>query len=76
MADFKAIYPASYAFVSSTAAARINGYVGGYGTVENLQEELDSYGLSETGKSRLLEIAGRGLRPGCAVSLQAGSSRL
>jgi peptide-methionine (S)-S-oxide reductase len=67
MREFSVLYPDSEDFVSSTAAARVNGYVGGYGSLETLREELDSYGLSEAGKERLLEIAGWGLRPGCAV---------
>jgi len=46
--------------------ARVKGYVGGYGTPETLEEELSSLGLSEAGKMRLLEIADRGLVPGCA----------
>ncbi len=65
MKDFKAIYPSFKDFVSSTAAARINGYVGGYGEQEVLDREIDSYGLSDSGKERLLEIAGKGLIPGC-----------
>jgi peptide-methionine (S)-S-oxide reductase len=64
---FNAIYPASEDFISSTAAARVNGYAGGYGTPEVLEKELDSLGLSEAGKDRLREIADRGLVPGCAL---------
>ena len=67
MKDFDAIYPAAEDFIASTAAARVNGYVGGYGTLENLKQELDSLGLSEAGRNRLLEIANRGLISGCAV---------
>ena len=67
MKDFNIIYPATGDFISSTAAARINGYVGGYGTPETLQEELPSYGLSDTGRDRLLKIADRGLKPGCVI---------
>jgi len=63
--EFSAIYPDTGDFISSTAVARVNGYVGGYGTLESLEKELDSLGLSETGKIKLLEIAGRGLKPGC-----------
>jgi len=54
-------------FIESTAVARLNGYVGGYGTPETLEKELNSLGLSEAGQMRLLEIADRGLAPGCAV---------
>ena len=59
-ADFKAIYPDTDKFINSTAAARVNGYVGGYGTPEVLQKELESYGLSPTGNEKLLEIAPAG----------------
>ena len=64
--DFDAIYSTTEGLISSTAAARVNGYIGGYGTLSVLQAELDSYGLSEAGKNRLLEIADRGLVLGCA----------
>jgi peptide-methionine (S)-S-oxide reductase len=57
MSDFKAMYPDAGKFRDSTAAARINGYIGGYGTAETLQKELASYGLSPTGNKTLLEYA-------------------
>ncbi len=63
MRDLRAIYPDNEDFVSSTAAARINGYIAGYGTVERFQEELDSFGLSSRGKESLLSIVGS-LHPG------------
>lgn len=65
MADFRAIYPDTDKFIDSTAAARVNGYVDGYGTPETLQKELASYGLSSTGNRKLLEIApaGSGICP-------------
>jgi peptide-methionine (S)-S-oxide reductase len=62
MADFKAIYPDASKFTDSTAAARINGYIGGYGTAETLQKELASYGLSPTGNKILLKYAPAGSR--------------
>ena len=59
--EFSAMYPDDDDFAASTAAARVNGYVGGNGTCECLQEELDSLGLSPAGDERLLEIVcGRG----------------
>jgi peptide-methionine (S)-S-oxide reductase len=67
MKDLNSIYPAAEHFISSTIVARLNGYVGGYGTLEILQEELSNFGISETGRNRLLEIAKRGLVPGCAI---------
>jgi peptide-methionine (S)-S-oxide reductase len=52
--------------MNSTALARINGYIGGNGTIEKLTEQLDSLGLSEKGKKKLLEVATTmGLAPAC-----------
>ena len=59
MEEFNAIYPATEDFIASTAAARVNGYVGGYGILATLEEEPSIFGLSEAGIKRLLEIAGR-----------------
>ena len=67
MKELVAIYPAFEDFVSSTAVARVNGYIGGYGTPETLETELNSLGLSEAGRNRIMEIADRGLVAGCAV---------
>jgi len=65
--ELRDIYPDIHDFIASTAVARLNGYVGGYGTQETLEENLDSLGLSEAGRIRLLEIAERGLVAGCTV---------
>lgn len=43
-------------FIESTAATRVNGYVGGCGTITDLQQEIDEYGLSAEGKELLLRI--------------------
>ncbi len=55
--EFLAIYPKPADLVSSTAAARVNGYAGRYGTTEGLKAEIDTLGLSPAGKERLLQIA-------------------
>jgi peptide-methionine (S)-S-oxide reductase len=68
MAEFRAIYPATEDFIASTAVARVNGYVGGYGELATLEKELGLLGLSEAGRQRLLEIAARGLEPICPLS--------
>ena len=57
--DFSVIYPALDDFINSTAAARVNGYVGGYGTLATLEEEINSLGLSPTAEEKLREIAKR-----------------
>lgn len=56
MEEFNAMYPASGDFVDSTAAARVNGYLGGYGTTASLEAELAKLGLSAMGSKRLLEV--------------------
>jgi len=40
-------------FVNSTAAARLNGIVGGYANPELLESELSEYGLSDSGMNNL-----------------------
>ncbi len=67
MVEFSAIYPATEDFIASTAVARVNGYVGGYGELATLEERLGLLGLSEAGIKRLLEIAARGLEPVCTL---------
>ena len=46
-------------WVNSTAAARLNGYVGGYATMVQLEEEMDSLGLSAAGQEELWKIVRR-----------------
>ena len=60
MDDFGAMYPATEDFTASTAAARVNGYLGGYGTFSRLENEMSSFGLSSEASQKLLHIvAGR-----------------
>jgi peptide-methionine (S)-S-oxide reductase len=59
LAEYQAIYPTLADFVDSTAVARVNGYLGGHGNIEQLRSEIDDLGLSPAGRERLLEIAGR-----------------
>jgi peptide-methionine (S)-S-oxide reductase len=56
MKEFNTIYPSDDDFVNSTAAARVNGYLDGYGTPEALEKELDSLGLSPEANKKLMEI--------------------
>lgn len=67
MAEFSAIYPATEDFIASTAVARVNGYVGGYGKLATLEKELGLLGLSEAGINILLKIAAGGLEPVCTL---------
>jgi peptide-methionine (S)-S-oxide reductase len=50
--ELRAYYPVFDDFVDSTAAARLNGYLAGYGDAESLYAELESFGLSEGALSR------------------------
>jgi peptide-methionine (S)-S-oxide reductase len=51
--EYERIYPSFADFVDSTAASRVNGYLDGYGTAEQLQQELPLLGLSPDGQERL-----------------------
>ncbi len=55
MGEFRAIYPDVRDFTDSTAAARVNGYLAGYGSRTALQHDLDMLGLSPEGRKRLLD---------------------
>jgi len=66
--ELSAIYPKEKDFVNSTAAARINGYLDGYGTLAELQEDLPGLGLSAEATKRLTTIVSkRKGRPGCPL---------
>jgi len=56
MKEFRRFYPDMNDFVASTSAARVNGYLGGYGTLESLNNEIESYGLSPEGIKKLKGI--------------------
>lgn len=51
--DLQAIYPDAKAFAASTAAARLNGYLGCNGNPAQLQKEIGELGLSPTMQQRL-----------------------
>jgi peptide-methionine (S)-S-oxide reductase len=54
--EFNDIYPAAEDFTNSTAAARLNGYLGGYGTFIDLEAELNNLGLPPATSKKMLEI--------------------
>jgi peptide-methionine (S)-S-oxide reductase len=56
MKEFRTYYPDDADLIRSTAAARVNGYVAGYGTPEALESELESLGLSAEESQRLIEM--------------------
>ncbi|MBN1161628.1 MAG: peptide-methionine (S)-S-oxide reductase [Dehalococcoidales bacterium] len=57
--EFTAMYPETVQLIHSTAAARVNGYLGGYGSYESLQKQINALGLSPTGNEKLLQISRR-----------------
>ncbi|UCD77233.1 MAG: peptide-methionine (S)-S-oxide reductase [Desulfobacterales bacterium] len=59
MTEFKTFYPREIDFINSTAAARVNGYTGGYGTSEEIKSSIEDLGLSPAGRERLLAISKR-----------------
>ena len=54
MREFNAIYPNFDDIVNSTAAARVNGYLGGHGSIVTLKEDLDKMGLSQESGQKLM----------------------
>jgi peptide-methionine (S)-S-oxide reductase len=69
--EMRRLYPDERDFVNSTAAARLNGYLAGYGSAATFQSELDQLGLSPAGRILLLEkVSGRLVGfsdPGCPL---------
>ena len=52
--EIKSYFADELSFAKSTAAARINGYLAGYGSAKELEDNLSKLGLSKDGQ-RLLE---------------------
>ncbi|MCB0191335.1 MAG: peptide-methionine (S)-S-oxide reductase [Anaerolineae bacterium] len=57
--EIREIYRKPSDWINSTAAARLNGYVGGYGTMAQLEEEIDRLGLSTLGQKQLWKMVRR-----------------
>lgn len=58
--EFRALYPRDEEFIDSTAAARVNGYLGGYGTPAALQADIEDLGLSLAAQQKLLDLVSGG----------------
>jgi len=56
MREFSERYPQVHDFINSTAAARVNGYLAGYGTCDALKRELPGLGLSSGSVQRLSRV--------------------
>jgi peptide-methionine (S)-S-oxide reductase len=55
MREFQAMYPDAKRFLTSTAAARVNGYLAGQGTEAALRKDIDRLGLSAKGRQILMD---------------------
>lgn len=62
LTHYRLIYPSFADFVDSTAVARLNGYLGGCGTLGAFKAEVDSYGLPPVAQVELREIVNDFLR--------------
>jgi hypothetical protein len=55
--EFRRLYPRERDFVDSTAVARVNGWLSGCATAEQLDRELAQTGLSEKAQAAVLSRA-------------------
>lgn len=68
MTEFRAIYPDMRGLIDSTAVSRVNGYLGGYGSCDSLQEEIEGFGLSRRARETLTSVVcGRKASVACPV---------
>jgi peptide-methionine (S)-S-oxide reductase len=70
--DLYSIYPDPIDFRNSTASARLNGYLGGYGDAASLTNNINNFGLSESSKKALIQATQSGLSPFCPLVLPSG----
>ena len=56
MKAFEQMYPDPVDLAASTAAARVNGYLGGYGSHQDLMRDVGRLGLTEPLKALLIDI--------------------
>ena len=61
LVEYEAKYPDVEGMVSSTATARVNGYLGGNGTCNQLKSEVSGFGLSESSREKLLKVVCTGI---------------
>ena len=55
MKEFNALYPSSTDFINSTAAAKVNGFLGGNGTIGDLKTDLESIKLAPEVIDRIIK---------------------
>jgi len=59
--DLQRYHPQDAELMNSTAAARVNGYLGRFGTAEGLKAEIDRLGLSEDARREMLDTIRGGI---------------
>ncbi len=57
--EYTSIYPEISQLTASTAVARVNGYIGGNGKLNDLEKNINSLGLSPDGSERLMQTGAR-----------------
>jgi peptide-methionine (S)-S-oxide reductase len=62
LAELRAADPRAADLVDSTAAARLNGHLGGHGDLDGLRSELEALGLAPAAQERLLALLAAGDR--------------
>ncbi len=68
MRELGKMFPDIKRLIDSTAATRVNGYLGGYGSCDSLKEEIESFGLSQKAKETLTSVVcGRKAAVACPV---------
>ncbi len=67
MSDYREIYADMTDIVNSTSAARVNGYIGGYADLSQLEAEFSKLGLSEYKKTFLKKIIVRNGSYSCSA---------
>jgi peptide-methionine (S)-S-oxide reductase len=55
MKEFNALYPSSTDFINSTVAAKVNGFLGGNGTIGDLKADLESIKLAHEAIDRIIK---------------------
>jgi len=56
LAQLQPYYPDATGLMNSTAAARVNGFLGGHGTRRMLERDIDGLGLSREAQDELREL--------------------
>ena len=54
--EFKTMYPNMEDLLNSTAAARVNGYLDGYGDLQEIEVQVGNLGLSPEGANKLVDL--------------------